>query len=74
MAEIRNINNNIIINLNKNTYREEEPKKYLYCWKCCSDLKEPSLIPFCDDSCRNEYYRELRKEADACFNEFCGRD
>jgi hypothetical protein len=75
-------NNNINFNnLHKdelNTYKrneqEKEPKMFSYCWKCLRDFDEPTTVPFCDFRCYQEYCQEERKELDACFGEFLGRD
>jgi len=81
MREIKVKNNNNIDNANKNknninTYGEFEVKEkvFRYCFKCGKELPEGSSDKFCDFYCRSEYYAEIRKEADACFNQWCGKD
>lgn len=72
-----NDKNNIIINTKDNTYREIKVKTFKYCWQCSKELPEGSTEPFCNDYdnyCRNEYYAEQRKEADACYREWIGEN
>lgn len=52
-------------NLYHNTQEE-----FTYCWKCGITLKLYSPNQFCSSECRREYYAEIRKENDCCFNEF----
>lgn len=59
-----NINNSINI----------ENKNYTYCIKCGVRFTTPSPTPFCDWDCRREYYQEIKKENDALFGEWIGRD
>lgn len=68
--------NNKIRNININTYGRFNTKEKLhkYCWQCGETLSPPSLNPFCCWDHQQEYQREVRKEADACFNEWWGRN
>ena len=58
--------NDKIGNININTYGKFKPKEktFSYCWKCGKSFDNPSLIPFCDDFCRNDYYKELAQDMD----------
>jgi hypothetical protein len=77
-----NENNNINVDeqnientyINGNLKRIVTVKVYKYCIKCGKSFDAPSPISFCDDYCKNEYFSEIRKESDACFNEWCGKD
>lgn len=73
-----NINNsNYIINIKSGEVREEKVKVYRYCWQCGASLPEGSTEPFCNDYdnyCRSTYYQEQRKESEACYREFMGKD
>lgn len=60
------------INIHNNIKEIVTVKTYKYCIKCLKDLPEDSLEPWCDQYCKNEYFAEQRKEADACYREWCG--
>jgi len=77
MAKRVNNKENVNINstYNNNIKMVERPVKvYTYCWQCGVILEPPSPVPFCCWEHQQEYYAEQRKEADACFREWCGRD
>ncbi len=68
-------NSNINNTFNNNIKMFEQPVKvYKWCWTCGKQLPEGSTNPFCDFGCLSAYGAELRKESEACFNEWCGRD
>jgi len=76
----KRVNNNQNSNINNSNYNsnirmvERPAKVYTYCWQCGSTLEPPSLNPFCCWEHQQEYYAEQRKEADACFNEWRGKE
>ena len=76
MVRYYNQNNNINNNINLDTYNEgqEQIKTYRYCYKCLKDFSEPSVMPFCDQGCMNEYYHEIAREENACYREWIGMD
>ena len=76
MVRYCNQNDNINIGNKLDTYKkgqeQEQVKTFRYCYKCLKDFEEPSIIPFCCDFCRNEFYAEERKEMDSCYREWSG--
>lgn len=58
----------------KSNKKNNKEKLYLFCIKCGRDFESPSLSQFCDFGCCQEYYQEIRRENDACFGEWIGRD
>jgi len=49
-------------------------KMYSYCIKCGKIFPSPSSDPWCDFSCRSEYYQEIARDADDVYGELIGRD
>ena len=70
-------NNKIIINsCDKNNIKQivTPVKTYKWCEKCLTKLPEGSIIPFCSDFCRNEFYAENAREIDSVLREIRGID
>lgn len=53
---------------------EQPVKVYKWCWTCGKQLPEGSTSAFCDFGCLSAYGAELRKESEACFREWRGKD
>jgi hypothetical protein len=62
-------------NKNSDTFRNIEIiKTYKYCIKCMKNLPEGSTDPWCDFSCRQEYFAEIRADRDDLYREWAGKD
>ncbi len=74
------VNYNKNINLDINTYENNDGNKniklYKFCFKCGVTFHTPSPSPFCDNDnfCRNEYYSENAREIDSVWREIGGID